>query len=66
MNPFWNAGDINDDLRIDGKDIAILCKAFDTKPGNPNWNSHADVNSDLKVDGKDIGLTVKYYDTHYP
>jgi parallel beta-helix repeat protein len=66
MNPYWNPGDINHDLKIDGEDIAILCKAFDTKPGDLNWNSHADVNSDSKIDGKDIGLTVKCFDTHYP
>jgi hypothetical protein len=66
MHPYWNAADANHDLKVDGKDIAILCKAFDTKPGNPNWNPHADLNSDGKIDGKDIGLVAKYFDAHYP
>jgi hypothetical protein len=54
-------GDVNSDLKVDGKDIAFLAKAYNTQPGNPLWNPDADVNNDGKVDGKDIATASKNY-----
>ena len=51
--------DINNDGKVDGKDIAIAAKAFGTRPGDPLWDPRADVNFDNKVDGKDIAIIAK-------
>jgi len=59
-------GDVNGDKRVDGKDIAYLAKAYNTKPGDPKWDSRADINCDLKVDGKDIALASKNYNKQDP
>jgi parallel beta-helix repeat protein len=59
-------GDVNRDNKVDGKDVAIVAKAYNTKPGDPLWDPRADANRDLKVDGKDIAIVAKYYNTHYP
>jgi parallel beta-helix repeat protein len=59
-------GDVNGDLKVEGKDVAILAKAYNTKPGDLLWNPNADINGDDKVDGKDIAIVAKYYNTHYP
>lgn len=70
--PGWNVTggmrylpEVNDDGKIDGKDIAIVAMAFGTcgpnylgegKPATPGWNPVADLNGDNKIDGKDIGI----------
>jgi parallel beta-helix repeat protein len=61
MNPYWNPADINHDLKIDGKDIAIVAKAYGSYPDHPRWNPIADVNNDNKIDGKDIAPVAKYF-----
>jgi len=59
-------GDVNGDLKVDGKDVAYAAKAYNTRPGQLNWNPNADVNCDGKVDGKDLTAIAKYFGTHYP
>jgi hypothetical protein len=58
-------GDVNGDGRVDGRDIAIVAKAFGSVgpnyyyPGSPpssSWNLLADLNCDNKVDGKDVAI----------
>jgi len=49
-------GDVNDDGKVDGKDIALASLAFGTVPTDPRWNPNADINQDGKIDGKDIVL----------
>jgi hypothetical protein len=56
--PFF--GDVNGDGKVDGKDIAIVSKAYNTRPGDPNWDARADLNGDLKVDGKDLAIVNKH------
>jgi parallel beta-helix repeat protein len=56
------SGDVNGDFKVDGKDVAVVAKAYNTKPGDLLWNP----NGDDKVDGKDIAIVAKYYNTHYP
>jgi hypothetical protein len=53
-------GDVNMDGKVDGKDIAIVVKAYNSRPGDPNWDPGADLNGDLKVDGKDLGIVSKH------
>jgi len=54
-------GDVNADGIIDGKDIAIVCKAFGSKPGDYKWNPKADLNSDGIIDGKDIAIVCRAF-----
>lgn len=57
-------GDINNDSKTDGKDIALAAKAYGTSPGNPRWDPRVDVNLDQKADGKDISFIAKYFGQH--
>jgi hypothetical protein len=59
-------GDLNGDLKVDGKDIAIIAKAYGSLIGQPAYVPNADINGDGKIDGKDIEVAAKYYGTHYP
>jgi parallel beta-helix repeat protein len=47
MNPWIRppplAGDLNSNEIIDLADLVILAKAYLSKPGDSNWNSHADL-----------------------
>jgi PKD repeat protein len=54
-------GDLNGDGKVDMRDIAIVAKAFNTIPGDPNWNPIADLNGDGKVNMKDISIVAKAY-----
>jgi hypothetical protein len=58
-------GDFNGDLKVDGKDVAIVAKAFNTKPGDLLWNPNADTNGDGKVDGRDLAIVAKYFNIRY-
>jgi len=53
--------DINDDGKVDIKDIAIVAKAFGTHNPNPDYNPAADIHYDGKIDIKDIAFTAKHY-----
>jgi len=62
MNPYVPLlGDLNDDGIVDGKDIAIVAKAFGSCLTHPRWNPLADVNGDSKIEGKDIAIVVKNF-----
>ncbi len=54
-------GDINNDLKVDGKDVTLAAKAFGTSPGQAFWDPRADVNIDKKVDGRDISIIAKQF-----
>ena len=57
-------GDVNGDGKADGKDIAIVGKAFGSYPTHPRWNFLADLNSDNKIDGRDITFVAKDFGKH--
>jgi len=54
-------GDLNNDLKVDMIDIGIVCLAYGSKPGDPNWNPIADLNGDEKIDMIDIGFVCLDY-----
>jgi len=58
--------DINRDGKIDGKDIAVVAKAFGSYPGHPRWNPQADLNQGNKIEGKDIAKVAKNFGKTYP
>jgi len=43
MNPYWNSGDVNHDIKIDLYDVVLACDAYGSKPGDDNWNPHCDI-----------------------
>jgi subtilisin family serine protease len=54
---FYILGDINEDGKVDIRDVAIVAQAYGSYPGHPRWNPDADVNLDGKVDVIDVALT---------
>jgi hypothetical protein len=65
MNPYL-IGDLNDDCKVDVKDLVLFIKAFGSYPNHPRWNPKADLNNDNKVDIKDLVLVIKHFGEHYP
>jgi parallel beta-helix repeat protein len=59
------AGDVSIDGKVDGKDLAVIAKAFGSNPTRPNWNPVADENEDGKIDGKDIVYIAKNFGRIY-
>jgi len=53
--------DINGDGKINILDIAIVAKAYGTKPGDPKWNPSANVNNDNIINILDIAIVAKDY-----
>jgi len=53
--------DVNEDCKVEGKDNALVAKAYDTCPGDPRWIANADINNDYQVEGKDVAWIAKYY-----
>jgi hypothetical protein len=54
-------GDINEDHVVNILDIAIVAKAFGSKPGDPDWNALGDLNKDGVINILDISLVAKDY-----
>jgi len=59
-------GDVNGDVKVDGKDIAVVGVAFGSYPGHPRWNPQADLNQGNKIEGKDIAKVAKNFGKTYP
>ena len=57
-------GDINQDGKVDIKDISIVASAFGTSLGDPRWNPAADVNQDGRVDIRDVAIVAKNFGEH--
>ena len=54
-------GDINNDGTVDGVDIAVVCRAYGSEPGDENWNPDADLNNDNIVDGIDVAIVCRAF-----
>lgn len=67
----WKLADVNDDLKVDIRDIATAAKAFGSFLGHPRWNSQVDITGagylvpDGKVDIRDIALIVNNFGEIY-
>lgn len=46
---FWSHGDVNRDGYIDDIDFGLWADAYNSRPGDPNWNPDADLNRDGNV-----------------
>jgi len=54
-------GDVKESDKVDGFDFALLSSAYNTRPGDGNWNANADLNRSGKVDGFDFALLSSNY-----
>lgn len=54
-------GDVNGDGKVDINDLIAWDAAYDSKPGDPNWNAQADINGDGVVDNLDGHLILQNY-----
>jgi parallel beta-helix repeat protein len=43
MNPYWNPADVNHDLEVDIHDVIRICAAYNSRPGDKNYNPHCDI-----------------------
>lgn len=50
VRPTGLTGDVNGDGTVDIYDAILLAATYDSKLGDPNWNSNADFNNDGMVD----------------
>jgi PKD repeat protein len=53
--------DLNKDGTVDILDIAIVAKAYGTRPGDKNWNSIADLDKSGEIDIIDIAKVARDY-----
>jgi hypothetical protein len=58
---FHKLGDVNRDGKIDMKDIALISRAYGSRPGDPNWNPDADLNGDGIIDDKDLAIARAHF-----
>lgn len=49
-------GDINGDGKVDMEDLTLLGQAWQSMPGDRNWNQNADLNNDGKIDLFDLAI----------
>jgi hypothetical protein len=54
-------GDVNTDGIVETKDIAAICRAYNKKPSDPNWNPNLDINNDNIIETKDIAIACRNY-----
>lgn len=57
--------DINQDRKVDIRDIATVAKAFGSSPDHPNWNPSADINENGKIDIRDIAIVARDFGLNY-
>ena len=62
MTFFLLAGDANGDNAIDGLDLSIFIRAFDSSPDEGAWNPRADFNCDNIVDVYDLDIFIRNFD----
>jgi nitrous oxidase accessory protein len=66
MNPYWNSGDINHDLKIDIYDVVQITAIYGSQEGDDNWNPHADITEPSGIiDIYDVVTCTKDYGQEY-
>jgi serine protease AprX len=59
-------GDLDGDFKVGLTDLKILAAAYDSKPGEPNWNPNADVDNSGTVNLPDLFALCQHYGQQYP
>jgi len=55
------SGDVNLDGVVNAKDLLLILKAMETRPGSPRWNPNCDLNHDNRINGLDLLIALKNY-----
>jgi len=58
--------DINQDGKVDGRDITIAARPSAHLLGDPRWNLDCDINGDGRVDGRDIAIVARNFGKQSP
>lgn len=58
--------DINNDGKVDIKDVSFVAARFGITPSHPLWDPVADLNGDNKIDIKDVSTVARHYGEVYP
>lgn len=53
--------DVNDDSKVDIKDIATVARAYGSHNPDPSYNPDADIFRDGKIDIRDLAFTARHY-----
>ena len=69
LQPNMNArtpisGDIDGDGNVGLPDLVILAVAYNSKPGDPNWNPKADLDNNSIVGLSDLVILATHYGQH--
>ncbi len=69
MTPYeysWSSivADVNNDSKVNMKDMGNCCAAFGSKPGDPRWNPNCDFNKDGVVNMIDVGIVYGNFGKH--
>jgi hypothetical protein len=62
---YRGSGDINADGSVDGLDLGIMCAAWGSLKGDPNWDQRADLNYDDVIDGVDFWILLANWGHDY-
>jgi hypothetical protein len=54
-------GDVDNNFRVDGADLALLGLAWWATPTDPHWNENCDFDQNERVDGGDLALMGMYW-----
>jgi len=66
MNPYWNPGDVNHDLKVDIYDVVLASGAYMSTPSDSKWNPHCDIAEPCGIiDIYDIVLLCGSYGERY-
>jgi len=58
-------GDVDGSGAVDWVDLGLFGLAYETVPGDPNWNPAADFDNNGKVDWQDLSILGRNYGQHY-
>jgi hypothetical protein len=61
-----NLADINDDGKVDIKDVSFVARRFGIAPDHPLWDPVADLNGDSIIDIKDVSTVARHFGDQYP
>jgi len=57
-------GDVNGDMKVNILDASMLAISFDTRPGDPLWNTAPDLNNDGSIDILDAAILASAFQTN--
>jgi hypothetical protein len=59
-------GDVNNDGKVDGRDLTMIARCFGSHLGEPRYNPNCDLLNRGKIDGKDITIAARNFGKSIP